>query len=262
MPIVKMHKDTTRLDKSTVNTYDENMRTIGIFIITLLLYSCNHTDIPLQTERKTGQPDSSATMSEAAQHVPSPAEQETKERYENLDESKRKLLARSIVKSADWEKLYREYNAVMDECSSADEESSEAKMKELRKKREQVNSWLLVTKNPYIRSALKKLRKDKALAPLVGNAQPGKCPIMDHLDIFNIVIKDYINLFPVDKQAWDFLWLMMLTEEEEHPQFRTIKEYIQEEKLTDFPYGKQIYELVKDYRCVADIPSGRRPLDK
>ncbi len=96
------------------------------------------------------------------------------------------------------------------------------------KKSDQASCWIIVQECPYIRSALRNLRKDKELAPLIGDATLNNCPILDNysLGIFEIVIDHYIVHYPTDKRGWDFLWFMMIMQEVEYPQFRTIKELI------------------------------------
>lgn len=164
--------------------------------------------------------------------------------------------------AANWDELYRKFNAAMDDYAAARQAGlSEAKMSSYSKRCDQADSWIIVEENPYIQSALQNLLKEKDLAPFIGEARQDKCPLFDYLDIFEIVIDNYIELYPTDKRGWDFLWLMMIMEEEELPQFRTIKKLIQQKGLTRFPYGKKIYEMVKDYGYVEAIPSGRQPLE-
>lgn len=271
--------------------YNVNMDKVNALIIALCISSCAYTgkshyvNVPLssgassllgrgssesstvfgslQTVNHTDQQDISPTIVDDASFNPSPAELQAKKDYERLSPSKKKLLARSIVMATDWNKLYREFNATMDEYASAMKPASvsEAKMSYYGKKSVQADSWIIVEENPYIQSALRNLRRDKDLAPLIGEARQDKCPLFDYLDIFEIVIDNYIELYPTDKRGWDFLWLMMIMEEEEISQFRTIKKLIQQKGLTRFPYGKKIYEMVKDYDYVEATPSGRQPLE-
>lgn len=194
---------------------------------------------------------------------PSPAMLQAKKEYENLSQAKKRLLAQSIVMAADWEKLYREFNEAMDDYTAARQAGlNETMMSRHVSRSDQVMRWIVVAENPYIQSVLWDLRREKDLAPLIDEARQSKCPIFDYLDIFEIVIDNYIEIYPADKRGWDFLWFMMLMEEEEAPQFHIIKEYIQQKRLTRFPYGQKIWGMVKDYGYVEAIPSGRQPLER
>jgi len=219
--------------------------------------------LPPQAANHSDQQAIPLTMADDDPFTTTPAEQQAKRDYESLPSSKKELLARSIVMAADWDKLYHEFNAAMDDYAAARQAGlSGAKMNSYSKRSDLADSWTIVEENPYIRSALLNLRREKDLAHLIGEARQDKCPLFDYLDIFEIVIDHYIALYPADKRGWDFLWFMMIMEEDEIPQFRIIKELLRRKGLTRFPYGKKIYDMVKDYGYVEAIPSGRQPLER